>query len=251
MSRERQLWYLVGLTAITLAPAYTLQGWLASGHSATDIHTYFWYFESAAWLFRALVEAWAIVYLFKTSASTTAQSVTLWVFKVLLIALITATLGPTMYAAGLQSTINQVLSGGWFWLWNFAIASYAPLMLGAVGVAYKIQPDNAQPDNSLTVQPVQSDKPLTKPTVQPIDSVKPVAVQSEQPVIVQPAQSAQSQLTDRQRLIVGYVQDNPDASIAAIARSVDVHRNTVSGDIKQLQDSGILHKNGNGWKVRY
>lgn len=246
MSRERQLWYLVGLTAITLAPAYTLQGWLASGHSATDIHTYFWYFESAAWLFRALVEAWAIVYLFKTSASTTAQSVTLWVFKVLLIALITATLGPTMYAAGLQSTINQVLSGGWFWLWNFAIASYAPLMLGAVGVAYKIQPDNAQPDNSLTVQPVQPDKPLTKPIVQPIDSVKPVAVQSDQPVIVQP-----DNLTDRDRQLLAFVQDDPAVSVAELSRRLNVSRTTATGYIKRLTSDGVLSKNGNGWKVRY
>lgn len=141
-----------------------------------------------------------------------------------------------------QTALGGQVPGWIVWLKPIVLAASLPVLVIYLS---EIVSDNAQPDKPLTVQVSNPDTKLTKPTVQP------VAVQSDQPVIVQPAQSAQSQLTDRQRLIVGYVQDNPDASIAAIARSVDVHRNTVSGDIKQLQDSGILHKNGNGWKVRY
>lgn len=139
-TRKYQTFVLIILTAATLMPSYSLQGWLAGGHSAAELPFWFWIWETVAWSARALIEAGAILFLFETNAQTHTQERALLLFKIMLIALITLTLGVVVASAGLGQSIADALPRPLYWLWSFAVASYAPLMLGSVGMAYRIQP---------------------------------------------------------------------------------------------------------------
>jgi len=170
-SRKHQTFMLILLTATTLMPSYSLQGWLAGGHAAAELPNWFWIWETVAWSARALIEAGAILFLFETNAQTHTQEKALLLFKVTLIALITLTLGVVVASAGLGQSIAEALPRPVYWLWSFAVASYAPLMLGSVGMAYRIQPHDtngeAEPVTSLKAVDVTSPKRVTRHHVTP------------------------------------------------------------------------------------
>jgi len=163
-SRKYQTFVLIVLTAATLMPSYSLQGWLAGGHSASELPFWFWIWETVAWSARALIEAGAILFLFETNAQTHNQERALLMFKVMLIALITLTLGVVVASAGLGQSIADALPRPLYWMWSFAVASYAPLMLGSVGMAYRIQPhdtsDMIQEPEPIVSKVVASPKPM-------------------------------------------------------------------------------------------
>ena len=163
-TRKRQTFMLIILTAATLMPSYSLQGWLAGGHSASELPFWFWIWETVAWSARALIEAGAILFLFETNAQTHNQERALLMFKVMLIALITLTLGVVVASAGLGQSIADALPRPLYWMWSFAVASYAPLMLGSVGMAYRIQPhdtsDMTQQPEPIVSKVVASPKPM-------------------------------------------------------------------------------------------
>lgn len=164
MNRKIQLWLIIALTAITMMPQYALQGWLAFGGSPVSevvkagVTSGFWLWLSKvdplAWSLRALVEAWALVYLFSSDAKAEQDAKWLARFEVALIVLITITLGPALAATGLGKSIKEALAW-WpaFWLWNFAIASYAPLMLGAVGFAFRLEQSKTESDKQKQANP--------------------------------------------------------------------------------------------------
>jgi len=166
LTRKRQTFMLILLTAATLMPSYSLQGWLAGGHSASDLPFWFWVWETVAWSARALIEAGAILFLFETNAKTHTQERGLLFFKIALIVLITLTLGVVVGAAGLGQSIADALPRPLYWLWSFAVASYAPLMLGSVGMAYRIQPhdtsDMTQEPEPIASKVVVSPRPMTQ-----------------------------------------------------------------------------------------
>jgi len=178
LTRKQQTTWLIILTAVTLMPSYSLQGWLASGHAASDLPFFFWIWETTAWSMRALIEAGAILYLFETPAQTVQQERALLGFKVALITLITLTLGPVVASAGLGQSIPNALPLPLFWLWSFAIASYAPLMLGSVGMAYRIHPHDAHHAPMQHVAPAEIVAPKRKAAVAP----KPMPHDTEPPM---------------------------------------------------------------------
>jgi hypothetical protein len=182
-SRKRITFLLILLTAATLMPSYSLQGWLAGGHAAADLPNWFWIWETVAWSARALIEAGAILFLFETNAQTHTQERALLLFKVTLIALITLTLGVVVASAGLGQSIAEALPRPVYWLWSFAVASYAPLMLGSVGMAYRIQPhdtnDMAQPVAPQKAVDVTSVKRVTRHHVTPQKAVVTSTVEDE------------------------------------------------------------------------
>jgi len=177
-TRKRQTFLLIILTAATLMPSYSLQGWLAGGHSASDLPFWFWVWETVAWSARALIEAGAILFLFETNAKTHTQERGLLFFKIALIVLITLTLGVVVGAAGLGQSIADALPRPLYWLWSFAVASYAPLMLGSVGMAYRIQPhdtsDMTQEPEPIASKVVVSPRPMTQRKKEIVSS-EPVA----------------------------------------------------------------------------
>lgn len=139
MSRSKQLWVLMILTAITLATVYSFQPWLLHKTPA-EVTPELWTLERISWALRAIIEAWAIIYLAQTQTRSSGQFLLVWALKIALIALIAITLGPVFVAIGEGGTIKAVLSATHFRVWTYGIALYGPLMMAAVAVAYKIQP---------------------------------------------------------------------------------------------------------------
>jgi len=141
MRLASRTWILLGLVLATAASAalqYVSQGLLATGHTAAMFSDWFWTWEGVLWGLRAIVEAALIAFLFSTKAQDKAQGRVLAMFEAALIVLIAVTLGPAMASMGYGAAMKDILPTWAFWCWNFAIASYAPLMMGAAGFAYKV-----------------------------------------------------------------------------------------------------------------
>lgn len=151
-TRRNQLWWLIILSAITALAQYVVQGATASGHNPAEFVSYFWYADYGLWGARALIEAWVIVYLFQTKAETWGQSVVITSFEIGLIGLITLTLGPAFRSLGYGILMRESLSEPWFTFWNFGIAAYTSLMMGAAGYAYRVQPADGQSDELAELQ---------------------------------------------------------------------------------------------------
>lgn len=150
MSRKTQLWYLIGLSALTVVAQYIVQGAMASGGVPSGFNIWFWYIDYGLWGARALIEAWVIVYLFTTRTQTNTQAVVIICFEVCLIVLITLTLGPALYALTIDKAIQDTLSDISLRLWTFGIAAYTSLMMGSAGFAYKIQGDKMKRKKRIT-----------------------------------------------------------------------------------------------------
>lgn len=129
---------LIYLAALTGAAQYVIQGAMASGATLASFPAWFLIADYALWAVRAFVEASVIVALFQVEPKTARHSRLLLAFEVALIALITLTLGPALYALGRGLTMAATLGAGAFLAWNLAIASYAPLMMAASGAAYRV-----------------------------------------------------------------------------------------------------------------
>ncbi len=141
MTRKRQLWFLLVLSALAATALYVIQGAVATGANPRDIFgDSFWYTDYTFWGFRALVEAWVFIYLFQTIAKTKTQVVVLTFFKLTLITLTTFTLGPVLYMYAVDHRIAGTMSDLSLRLWAYAIASYTSLFTGAIGYSYQVQP---------------------------------------------------------------------------------------------------------------
>jgi hypothetical protein len=51
-------------------------------------------------------------------------------------------------------------------------------------------------------------------------------------------------------LIKQYLADNPDASLGSIGRHIGRPKSTTGNYVKELTETGAIHKNSNGWEVR-
>jgi len=139
MNSKRALYALIGLSALAACAQYVIQGTLATGGTPASFGALFLLADSALWGCRALIEAAVIVYLFMTVPKTRAQSFILGAFEFALIAMITLTIGPSLRAMGLGLALKDTMPGELFVLWNFGLAGYTSLMMGAAGYAYRVQ----------------------------------------------------------------------------------------------------------------
>jgi hypothetical protein len=140
MTRKNQLYALIFLSAATAMLQYAIQGSMATGHSpAEEFSRNFWVLDWILWAGRALVEAWVVVYVFMTRPQSTGQRIALTFFEVVLIVLITLTLGPAFHALGAGKTAYEVL-GEMHLAWEYAIAAYTSIMMGSAAFAYQFQP---------------------------------------------------------------------------------------------------------------
>ena len=140
LNDQKTLGLLIILVAVTMAAQYALQGWLTAGKSPETIHNLFWIADALIWSARALVEAFVLFYLF----STPTNSRLLTFFEIALVVLIVVTLGPVLAAVGQGQPMSEALPVVAYWLWSFAIASYAPLMIAAAGFAYRMRVQGVQ-----------------------------------------------------------------------------------------------------------
>lgn len=219
MGRRQQTTILIFLTAMTLMPAYALQGWLASGHNADELPFWFWVAETVAWSARALIEAGAILYLFRTQADSRNDQRALLFFKFALITLITFTLGPVVASVGLGMSLSDALPRPLFWGWSFAVASYVPLMLGAVGVAYRIMPNEPVAIN-------QDDNPAPEPT-KGKKTAKMADLSANEPI-----SKPVTEQDDRERL-ANLEAANKAKQEATTEKTETIHRLTVEGLTRQ------------------
>lgn len=141
MNRRKQLWVLIGLSALSACALYVIQGALATGADASEFPQWFWVLDYCLWGARALIEAAVIMYLFTTRPQTKADSIILGVLEFSLVALITLTVGPALRAVGLGVPVRDSLAPALYSAWTFGIAAYTSLMMGAAGYAYRVQSD--------------------------------------------------------------------------------------------------------------
>lgn len=139
-TRKNQLGWLIALSAATATAQYMIQGAMASGGSPADFDPIFWQIDYGLWGFRALIEAWVIIYCFSTQTKRWWETVGLGLVELALIALIFITLGPALRALTLQRPITEILTDEQLIWWTYSIGGYTSLMMAGAGFAYKIQP---------------------------------------------------------------------------------------------------------------
>jgi hypothetical protein len=128
-------------------PVYGLLGWQTGPHGAKEVWPFIWTVEAVAWSLRALVEAWALVYLFSTNTlDQKAIKILQWI-EGFLIGLIAVTVTLLIVANKMNQSINELWSP-LFWLWAVSVASFAPLMFAGVGIAYRVHIDNIPKNDS-------------------------------------------------------------------------------------------------------
>ena len=217
---------LIYLAALTGAAQYVIPGALASGATLASFPTWFLIADYALWAVRAFVEASVIVALFQVEPKTARHSRLLLAFEVALIALITLTLGPALYALGRGLTMAATLGAGAFLAWNLAIASYAPLMMAASGAAYRVAM-YTPPLPPLPVIParVADENPgasyeelLQAPAVDDLRELQAVPAPAPFPATVQRGKRAQIRALHAQ---------HPEWSNAQLAQAAGCHISTV------------------------
>src|SRR3990167_2962330 len=148
ISRRTQFYTLIALTAITTLAQYVVQGVMAGGVGPGEIVSRFgsgfWTVDASLWALRALVESGVVAFLFSTDGRSRSEKALLALLEVSLLAVIGITVGLAFRAVGYGSAMLVSLGEPWFTLWTGGIAAYTPLMMGAAGVAYRVQPGEQQ-----------------------------------------------------------------------------------------------------------
>ena len=219
----RRLTSLVFLAAASMVLQYAAQGALAAGFNPREFGAWFWYADSVLWGLRALIDAAVIVSLFQTQARNVRDARLLTGFEVAMIALIAATMGPALVAIARGVAIDGVLSPGLRWAWSFLIAAYAPLMIGAAGLAYKVQtagtPLPVIPARVADENPGASyEELLQAPAVDDLRELQAVPAPAPFPATVQRGKRAQIRALHAQ---------HPDWSNAQLAQVAGCHISTV------------------------
>lgn len=220
-SRQLQMVWLLGLTALSLVPVYILIGWQTGGHGPDSVIQVFWVIEAGAWGLRALVEAWALVYLFQTATDSARANKILIAFEVALITLVALTVGLVIIANGKQLAIANGLPAPLYWFWSFGVAAFAPLMMGSVGYAYK------------THKPLEVD---TQPIVDKFQG-DIEALQTQLGQVVSMIEVARDPVTTRRNAIRDALNGPTPPTHKALAELHGVSVGTIGNDVKALNGS--------------
>lgn len=139
-NRKSQMVWLAALTGVTLIGQYVLLATTGLGQTAETLPAWFFVAEKILWGLRGMVEVAVVVYVGMTQHSTNGQTMMLWLFKAVLIALIVLTVGPVWGAHALNVGLIEIL--GWWGVvfWGALLAGISAVMLAAVSYAYLVQP---------------------------------------------------------------------------------------------------------------
>lgn len=124
----------------------------------------------------AILEGWAVAFMFRKWRTMPAGSAHWWVLLVLqflLMVALPATAAPYLASSQLGEPVHTLLSPGVWWAWIFTVAAIAPLVLAAVGYAdvEKISKQASKPES----------KPQAKEQKEPAIALqKPVLVLEKQ-----------------------------------------------------------------------
>lgn len=214
-SRRTQMKWLIALTAISLMPVYGLLGWQTGPHGAKEVWALIWTVEAVAWSLRALVEAWALVYLFSTSTDDQKAIRALRWIEGALIGLIAVTVTLLVIANKSNQSVSE-LWGPLFWLWALSVASFAPLMFAGVGIAYKVHQDGG-PDTSQLAEAIN----LISALQQRVDDLE---------------QQASSPVDERRQRVAALYQEG--LTQPQMASELGVSVGTIRNDVKVLKLNG-------------
>jgi hypothetical protein len=214
-----------------MMPSYFLQGWLTSGKSPETMPYYFLHIDAGAWALRAIIEPLVLAFLFSIPANnaTEIERKVLLSFEVALIALIAVTLGPTLGSNGMRLSMPDSLHTILFWAWNFGVASYAPLMLGATGFAFKIE----------ARQGALQRKPATKKEPVAITPAKPVQRKKK-------AKRKATPKSDKEAATLALFNGDPLRN-AEIAKALKESPSTTSRRLKTMVETGTLQQTADGF----
>lgn len=227
-TRQIQMVWLLGLTALSLVPVYILIGWQTGGHGPDSVIQVFWVIEAAAWGLRALVEAWALVYLFQTATDSARANKILIAFEVALITLVALTVGLVIIANGKQLAIANGLPAPLYWFWSFGVAAFAPLMMGSVGYAYKVH------------TPVSDTQPIVDNTQKDISKLKGQLAE-----VIERLETTRDPVATRRNAIKEALNSPNPPTHKALAEIYNVSVGTIGNDVKALNGAVA---NGNGHK---
>ncbi len=116
----------------------------------------------------ALLEGWAIAFIFRNWRRLRVGSThwkVLLTLQIILLLMLPATTAPYLVSSQLAQPAHEILSSPLVWLWSFAVAAIAPLVVAAVGYA-----DVGEPA-------VASKKPKEEPAISEVEPIvsEPVA----------------------------------------------------------------------------
>lgn len=226
-TRQIQMVWLLGLTALSLVPVYILIGWQTGGHSASTVATLFWQIEAGAWGLRALVEAWALVYLFQTASDSARANKILVTFEIALIGLVALTVGLVIIANGNKEALATGLPTWLYWVWSFSVAAFAPLMMGSVGYAFK------------THKPVTDTQPIVDKLQPIVDSTqKDVAkLRGQLAEVIERLETTHNPVVTRRNAIREALNSDHPPTHKALAELHGVSVGTIGSDVKALNGS--------------
>lgn len=219
-TRQTQMIWLLGLTALSLVPVYILIGWQTAGHGPDTVVQIFWVIEAGAWGLRALVEAWALIYLFQTATDSIRANKILVSFEIALITLVALTVGLVIIANGNRLAIANGLPAPLYWFWSFGVAAFAPLMMGSVGYAYKVN------------KPIADPQPIVDTTQKDITKL-----QRQLGEVLQQLEAIRNPVVARRNAIREALQGDSPPTHKALAELYGVSVGTIGNDIKALNGS--------------
>lgn len=137
--------------------------------------------------------------------------------------------------------------------WANTLLLSASLPLVVVYLAHVI--DKLAQQSAGTDVPAQAvkAKPRAEPRAEPVPVQVPAAVEANglpAGLVADAIGGADPDRVAAMAVLLAYLADNPEATMQQTAEAIGRHRNTASAYVSQLQDAGLLGKNGHGmWVV--
>jgi hypothetical protein len=132
--------------------------------------------------------------------------------------------------------MHESLPSPVYWIWNFMVASYAPLMLGAAGFAFKVEMQAAT-----EAQPATDLQPIAEPVESQAVAMQPEPVQVAPQANANDVQAEKLDTATRRNEVARAKRANPQVTNNELASIFDVDASTIYRDVTHLQKNGILN----------
>jgi len=165
MAKIREVEILQAAAVAVAAPRY--MGAFASAMGLILLEHWPWFadVEIITGAAMALLEGWAIAFIFRNWRRLRVGSShwrVLLVLQIALLVLLPATATPYLVSSQFNLPAHQILTPWLVWLWSFAVAAIAPLVVAAVGYADVGEPIKVsrEPKEAQTNEPMVSREPV-------------------------------------------------------------------------------------------
>jgi hypothetical protein len=200
---------------IVAAPRYCGAFAAAIGIDILSYWPGFAHVEIASGAAMAVLEGWAIAFMFRRWGAMSPGSArwrVLLALQIALMVMLPMVATPYLISAQLAAPVSSFMSLSAVWVWSFVVAAVAPLILAAVGYADVPQPAK-QPAKHPQMAVTQQDKPPAKAPAKP----------AKQP--------PKKMTTDQRRAVI---LANRDKTQSELAEMTGASVRTIARDIGQL-----------------